>query len=524
MKLEHASICDGGVTPALLTRWQDGTLGVAEAKRIRAHVASCAACQARLADYEVIRHAFAAQPVPNPAVDGWRTLHDRIERPEARRPVRSVSGGHLWQRAAALAAVLLLVAGFAGVLISRSGLSGTGALGGISVSHCLDIHAVPADARPPSDPSVYLGVSLGSLGQLASNLYAFSPANGTIRWCDRFAFTQRFSCPAAHFCPAPPLPLVGQPLAIGDSVYVCAGDGASNTAETFAVSARDGTVRWSRQTGCQLVSMPFGDNAAPVYASGVLYSGSYALRASDGHVLWRSTMAESFAGVAGGFAYAYSLSRDAVYALDTATGTVRWTYSTSPLSLASVPAVTPRTVYVTGLVGDEAPGPDPSFTPNPAFAPTQPDLVALDATTGTRRWRAAVGPIAGVALESNGLVYIGARDAFSALDAATGNVRWRLPLSSHAASTARLDAAGALYFSGDGVYAVDAAIGRPRWHTPLGYDQSISFGDVVLLNGRLFVARSDGTGRGTLYALDPRSGRVLWQIGGLGQPGALTAG
>jgi outer membrane protein assembly factor BamB len=524
MKLEHAPICEAGITPALLARWQDGALSVAEAERVRAHVAGCVACQKRLTDYAGIRRAFAAQPAPEPNVGGWSALRSRIERPDARRPVRSVGRGRLWQRAAALAAVLFLIAGFAGVLISRAGTSSSGAAGDVSVSRCPGIHAVPAAAISPSSPSVYFRVSLGSLGQLASNLYAFSPTDGVIRWCDRFASTRHFGCPPAQSCPLLGLVAIGQPLASGDSVYVCVGDGASNTAETLALSARDGAVRWSRQTGCQLVSMPFEDNAAPVYANGVLYSGSYALRASDGHVLWRSSIAESFAGVAGDLVYAYSLSRNAVYALDAATGAIRWTYTTSPLSLASVPAVTSSTVYVTGLVGDEAPGPSPAWTPNPAFAPTQPDLFALDATTGTLRWHAAVAPIAGAALEYGGLVYIGARDAVSALDAATGNVRWRLPLPLHAASTARLDAAGALYFSADGVYAVNAATGRLRWHTPLGYDQSISFGDVVLLDDRLFVARSDGSGRGMLYALDLRTGRVVWQVGGLGQPGAPTTG
>lgn len=83
---------------------------------------------------------------------------------------------------------------------------------------------------------------------------------------------------------------------------------------------------------------------------------------------------------------------------------------------------------------------------------------------------------------------------------------------------------GTLYFADDGVYAVSAASGAARWHETLGFNQSMAFSDNALLDGRLYVARVGGSGQGTLYSLDARSGAVVWQRGQLGQLGAPVAG
>lgn len=422
-----------------------------------------------------------------------------------------------WQGAVALVVIALLIAGFVRVLTGRLGTSGAG-----TVQTCADVQSAHA-AGDAGGQAVYISAFLGSSPD--SVLYAFSPSDGALRWCDRFALTHGGSCPLDMSCPAPPSTLLGEPLAADDTVYVCA-DPETQHGTLYALDARDGSVRWSRQTDCAVVSMPFGDSATPVAGGGVVYSGAYALRAADGHVLWRSGVAESFAAVQGGVVYAYSPSRNAVYALSATDGAVRWSYTLNA-PLAGVPSATPNTVYAVDLVGDEAPGPigpNPTATPDPRFAPTQPDLFVLDAATGALRWKAAVGPLGGAsAVESGGAVYITSRGGLHALDAATGTARWSLTLPALGTSTVRLDA-GTLYVADDGVYAVNAADGAIRWHEVLGFNQSISFSDVVLMGGRLFVARVDGSGQGTLYALDAHTGAVVWQRDSLGELGAPVVG
>ncbi len=113
--------------------------------------------------------------------------------------------------------------------------------------------------------------------------------------------------------------------------------------------------------------------ARPTLAGGTVYlvSGGnlYALDAATGHLRWTDTkpgrpgFEDTGPAVAGGTVYAGGYGTD-VYALDAATGHLRWAYANGNTSTDGL-AVAGGTVYVDGY---------------------GTDVYALDAATGQLRW------------------------------------------------------------------------------------------------------------------------------------------
>ncbi|MFI5272072.1 MAG: zf-HC2 domain-containing protein [Ktedonobacterales bacterium] len=133
-----------------LAAWRDGALGDAQATRMAAHIAGCPACQARL-DAELRRDgALRAQHVPQPDERLWRDVRaaTRGTTAHSRTPIHTLRVVPALSRIGALAAVLLLVLGFARVYQLRvagpqaraTATSGTGA------AHT----ATALPARPPA--------------------------------------------------------------------------------------------------------------------------------------------------------------------------------------------------------------------------------------------------------------------------------------------------------------------------------------------------------------------------------------
>jgi outer membrane protein assembly factor BamB len=361
-------------------------------------------------------------------------------------------------------------------------------------------HASLSKQPPNAQPSIYVGTrasaASGNLG-----ISALAPDDGTLRWCLRFAFTRTFTCALDAHCPPPPIALVGTPLVAGDVVYVCVSGGPPGV--LFALNAADGALRWSRETGCQIVSMPFGDGARPILTDGVLYSGSIGLALADGSVHWHlpPQLTQSTLGaVAGGVVYAYS--EGAISAVRVSDSKVTWTY-TLGASIGDRPVPVGNHLYVGDIAGDSP----------PAVTHGLPDTYALDTRTGSVIWRAPTGIVSGSsAVEEDGLVYIGAENSLYALDAATGTIRWRVQVA-HGGSVQSTPVVsnGVVYFMGDGAYAVDATTGAVRWHKALGWNLSKAFVGPALRDGILYLVGVDGSGRSMLYALDATIGAIRWQ-------------
>lgn len=373
---------------------------------------------------------------------------------------------------------------------------------GYALKHC-DGQPVPTNiaAAPAAPPSVYVG-------SVGGNLYAFSPQDGSARWCDQFSITRTFYCPPGGHCPAPPQAIVGKPLLADEVIYVCV---SGYGGYTYALNASDGTLRWKRETGCWIVSIPFGDYAQPILANGLLYSGKYGLDPASGAVRWQMPMDATIGAVADGVIYAYT--EDSVYALSASSGAIRWQYKLSA-PIGNRPTAAGGKVYVGDINGDSSP-----------YTPGQPDTHALNASNGTLLWSYPTGVIASSsAVVSNGVVYIGSfESAFYALDAATGALHWRYQTGTSVESTPVV-MNGAVYFTSDGAYALNAANGALLWHNALGADQSTYSTESTLLNGVMYLGQTDGTGVSTLYALDAGTGNMLWQHGGINQLSPPVAG
>jgi len=125
-----------------------------------------------------------------------------------------------------------------------------------------------------------------------------------------------------------------------------------------------------------------------------------------------------------------------VEALDAATGSLRWTYTTGSYDVSG-PAVAGGTVYVGGDDGT---------------------VHALDAATGRLRWtHATADATEGSPAVAGGTVYVGGDDGMvHALDAATGRLRWTYTTGSSVESSPAA-AGGTVYVGSDDgkVYALD---------------------------------------------------------------------
>lgn len=136
-------------------------------------------------------------------------------------------------------------------------------------------------------------------------------------------------------------------------------------------------------------------------------------------------------------------------------------------------------------------------------------LYAVESGTGAERWRVQLSEPAGslaVPLVGNSLVYAAGGDgAIRALAIGTGAERWRQPANAEARPVlvAGLVVATATQ---DSIAAWDATTGAVRWTRSTG---PVCYG-LAADADNVYVPREDGV----VMALDARTGRDLWQVGG----------
>lgn len=293
--------------------------------------------------------------------------------------------------------------------------------------------------------------------------------------------------------------VISSPAVAGDAVYVGSTDGS-----LYAVTRADGTQRWKFDTKGPIASSPAFDNGL-VYVSSV-DGNIYAIDAATGKERWqfktkgeRRFTAPGIHGaiprtermpdpfdvflsspvVAAGVVYIGSGDQH-VYALDAATGALRWSFATGDVVHAS-PAIANGVVFIG------------SWDRN---------LYALDAATGKERWRYTTGNdtviynqigIASSATVANGMVFVGGRDGhFHAVDARTGALKWKHDnrMGWTIASPAFKD--GVVYFpTSDGTRfkALDAATGTVRFDLQ---NKAVSFSSPAIAGDVAFYGTSDG--------------------------------
>jgi outer membrane protein assembly factor BamB len=229
-----------------------------------------------------------------------------------------------------------------------------------------------------------------------------------------------------------------------------------------AIDGTSGRVLWTASLG--------GNTLTPVSADGRLFSAGY----------WDKT------GLA-------------LYALDPASGAVRWQRQLQPHGLPGGLQVSDGVLYIT--TGD--------------YAKNTWALYAVRPQTGDVLWRATPGGVI-----STNLLITGGRIFFAtsprdpptpegtlvALDAATGAQIWRAPLTGDPYSTPVL-AGGHIVLSVDGGWVVALRLqdGTLAWrYQPPNYRVGLSSVDTA--GGLLYVVAER-----TLYALDTARGTLRWQ-------------
>jgi len=290
------------------------------------------------------------------------------------------------------------------------------------------------------------------------NVYAVDAASGRQVW---------------QFVTGGPVP--STPAVAGGVVFVNSYDG-----RFYAIDEKSGRLKWKFRTGGerrfeakgihgmqpknQTIADPYDVYlSSPVVAAGAVYFGS-----GDGNV----------------------------YALNAATGELRWKFATGDVVHAS-PALADGTIYV---------GSWDSY------------FYAIDAATGKEKWRFHGGedPLIHnqVGFQSSptvadGVVYTGCRDSnVYALDAATGKLKWKVfNDGSWVNATPAVVGDKVVFATSDTSLfrTVDAATGKPVLQEPT---MAYVFGSPAFAAGVAYY----GVLNGTFEARDLGTGKLLWSF------------
>jgi outer membrane protein assembly factor BamB len=305
-----------------------------------------------------------------------------------------------------------------------------------------------------SSPAVADGVVF--VGSNDGRLYAVDADTGSLKW--RFAAKAR---------------IASSPAVSGQLVYV-----ESYDSHLYAVDAATGQMKWSFATEgekrftaphihgmlpeAQAMPDPFDFFlSSPAVWNGAVYFGS-----GDGHV----------------------------YALDAATGALKWKFRTGDVVHAS-PAIADGTLFI---------GSWDTY------------IYALDAATGTERWRFKTGDdpkihnhvgIQSSPVVSDGLVYVGCRDAnLYALDARSGAKVWAIDNKGSWVIGSPAVSQGMVYFTtsdGGMFHAADARTGAEAFALRFEWPM---FSSPAVAGPFVYV----GSHAGKLLAINTATHAVAW--------------
>lgn len=251
--------------------------------------------------------------------------------------------------------------------------------------------------------------------------------------------------------------------------------------ELVALDARSGGVIWRQKVEAPISGAPTvsGDT---VYVAARDASG-WAVRASDGRVLWQASGLRDLAGWMGvsapavdGDLVVFPFASGQLLGVDAATGETRWT--------ANVAGRRPGRAItaIRDLTGD------PVITGNMVIAGSSTGrIAAFDRSTGTELWNAREGAMSPVLAAGNSVFAVSDDSRLVRLDIANGGRVWSVPLPEFTETRVRRQ---------DRVWA--------------------HFGP-ILASGRLYLASTDGVMR----IFDPASGALIGQ--GAIPGGAATA-
>ncbi|MFT4038334.1 MAG: PQQ-binding-like beta-propeller repeat protein [Thermomicrobiales bacterium] len=219
-------------------------------------------------------------------------------------------------------------------------------------------------------------------------------------------------------------------------------------------------------------------------------------------ILWRfhtDAADTSFAAaLAAGVLYVPA-DNGALYALDAATGDVRWQAEAG----LAMPSVSDGVLY---------------------FVSPNAELAARDLATGQELWRAATGNQYWTPLVVGDTVYYpGEANLLIARDARTGAQRWAASVAAPASRSAAL-ADGVLVAGSEDhhVYGLDPATGQTRWSYALG-DDNATIQTPAIADGVVYVG-TFGSSQNTFVALDLQTGAERWRLDGVDSENFRAAG
>jgi outer membrane protein assembly factor BamB len=310
--------------------------------------------------------------------------------------------------------------------------------------------------------------------------------------------------------------IISSPAVVGETVYVGGTDG-----NLYAVDRDAGTLKWKFAAKSRIAS-------SPAVSAGLVYFGAfdgnfYAVDAATGQLKWKfqtggerrfsgkhlhgsqpaaETMPDPWdcylsSPVVWNGAVYFGSGDGNIYALDAATGALRWSFKTGDVVHAS-PAIAAGVLFI---------GSSDSY------------FYALDAASGKEKWRFKTGDdldthnqvgIQSSAAVLDGIVYFGCRDSnLYALDAATGEKKWAFSTKGAWVITSPAVRDGKVYFatSDSGLfYAMDAKTGAVLFS--LNFHGWTTFSSPAVAGDMLYV----GSASGKLNAIDLKNQKFAWSF------------
>lgn len=308
--------------------------------------------------------------------------------------------------------------------------------------------------------------------------------------------------------------VISSPAVANGMVFV-----GSTGGNLYAVDLASGAQKWKLFTGVRVTSSPAVENGVVYFGS---YSGRfYAVDAATGKLKWKfqtegerrfagkhlhgsepaaETMPDPFdfylssPALWDGAVY-FGGGDGNVYALDAASGNLKWKFHTGDVVHAS-PAFADGTLFI---------GSWDSY------------FYALDAASGKEKWRFKTGEdhniynqvgIQSSATVMDGIVYFGCRDSnLYALDARSGEKKWAFNNKGSWVITSPAVRDGKVYFATSDtgtVYALDARAGTQIFSLKFGGWPL--FSSPALAGGMLYI----GSHQGKLIAIDLASQKTAW--------------
>ena len=273
-------------------------------------------------------------------------------------------------------------------------------------------------------------------------------------------------------------------------------------------------VKWKFRTRGQVI-------ASPTIVGNTLYVGStdhllYALDRDAGTVKWKfktEGRVASSAAVVNGVAYFGSYDGN-FYAVSTVDGKLKWKFQTGGEHRFAA-----KHLHGSLPVAETMPDPFDVYLSSPVvadgsvyFGSGDGNIYALDATTGTQRWKFATGNVVHASpAVADGTVFIGSWDSnFYALDAGSGKEKWRFKTgedheihNQEGLQASPIVSDGVVYVGcrDSNFYALDAKTGQKKW--AFNNKGSWVVGSAAAQNGKIYAGTSDS---GLLYVFDAKSG------------------